>query len=329
MNEQKNYAIGVDLGGTNTVFGIVDAQGNIVAQDSIKTQAYSTAEAFVEAGVACLQPLINQVGGIESIVGMGIGAPNANYYSGAIEIAPNIAWAHDTVVPLAQMFSEKLSTLTANRSTLTVRMTNDANAAAMGEMAYGAARGMKNFIVITLGTGVGSGIVVNGQLLYGHDGFAGELGHVIMVRGKEGRLCGCGRTGCLETYCSATGVARTAREILTKTDRPSLLRNKPIEQIESLDVSIAASQGDEVANEIFLFTGKMLGEACADFTAFSSPEAFIFFGGLCKAGDLIMKPIEESYNNSVMPIYRGKAKFLMSALMNSNAAVLGASALAW
>ena len=329
MNEQKNYAIGVDLGGTNTVFGIVDAQGNIVAQDSIKTQAYSTAEAFVEAGVACLQPLINQVGGIESIVGMGIGAPNANYYSGVIEIAPNIAWAHNTVVPLAQMFSEKLSTLTANRSTLTVRMTNDANAAAMGEMAYGAARGMKNFIVITLGTGVGSGIVVNGQLLYGHDGFAGELGHVIMVRGKEGRLCGCGRTGCLETYCSATGVARTAREILTKTDRPSLLRNKPIEQIESLDVSIAASQGDEVANEIFQFTGKMLGEACADFTAFSSPEAFIFFGGLCKAGDLIMKPIEESYNSSVMPIYRGKAKFLMSALMNSNAAVLGASALAW
>ena len=329
MNEQKNNAIGVDLGGTNTVFGIVDAQGNIVAQDSIKTQAYSTAEAFVEAGVACLQPLINQVGGIESIVGMGIGAPNANYYSGAIEIAPNIAWAHDTVVPLAQMFSEKLSPLTSHLSPLKVKMTNDANAAAMGEMAYGAARGMKNFIVITLGTGVGSGIVVNGQLLYGHDGFAGELGHVIMVRGKEGRLCGCGRTGCLETYCSATGMARTAREILTKTDRPSLLRNKPIEQIESLDVSIAASQGDELANEIFQFTGKMLGEACADFTAFSSPEAFIFFGGLCKAGDLIMKPIEESYNNSVMPIYRGKAKFLMSALMNSNAAVLGASALAW
>ena len=329
MNEQKNYAIGVDLGGTNTVFGIVDAQGNIVAQDSIKTQAYSTAEAFVEAGVACLQPLIVQVGGIEQIVGMGIGAPNANYYSGAIEIAPNIAWAHDTVVPLAQMFSEKLSPLTSHLSPLKVKMTNDANAAAMGEMEYGAARGMKNFIVITLGTGVGSGIVVNGQLLYGHDGFAGELGHVIMVRGKEGRPCGCGRTGCLETYCSATGVARTAREILTKTDRPSLLRNKPIDQIESLDVSIAASQGDEVANEIFQFTGKMLGEACADFTAFSSPEAFIFFGGLCKAGDLIMKPIEESYNNSVMPIYRGKAKFLISALMNSNAAVLGASALAW
>ena len=329
MNTQKTYAIGVDLGGTNTVFCIVDAQGTIVAQDSIKTQAYSTAEAFVEAGVTCLQPLIAQVGGIEQIAGMGIGAPNANYYSGAIETAPNIAWAHDTVVPLAKMFSEKLSPVNSQLSPLTVKMTNDANAAAMGEMAYGAARGMKDFIVITLGTGVGSGIVVNGQLLYGHDGFAGELGHVIMVRGKEGRPCGCGRTGCLETYCSATGVARTAREILTNTDRPSLLRNKPIDQIESLDVSIAASQGDEVANEIFQFTGKMLGEACADFTAFSSPEAFIFFGGLCKAGDLIMKPIEEAYNRSVMPIYRGKAKFLISSLMNSNAAVLGASALAW
>ena len=332
---QKTYAIGVDLGGTNTVFGIVNAQGDIVAQNSIKTQAYSTAESFVEAGMACLRPLIDQVGGIDNIAGMGIGAPNANYYTGAIETAPNIAWAHERIVPLAQMFSTQLSTLQSQTSNLQpqistpfpVKMTNDANAAAMGEMAYGAARGMKNFIVITLGTGVGSGIVVNGQLVYGHDGFAGELGHVIMVRGKEGRLCGCGRTGCLETYCSATGVARTAREILTTTDRPSLLRNKPVDQIESLDVSIAASQGDEIANEIFQFTGKMLGEACADFTAFSSPEAFIFFGGLCKAGDLIMKPIEESYNKSVMPIFRGKAKFLISGLMNANAAVLGASAL--
>ena len=353
MKMQKTYAIGVDLGGTNTVFGIVDAQGTIVAQDSIKTQAYKTAEAFVEAGVACLRPLIEQVGGIANLAGMGIGAPNANYYSGAIETAPNIAWAHDTVVPLAQMFSEKIRpSLSCGHlprngeshpdglpphyggglgrgSSFPVRLTNDANAAAMGEMAYGVARGMKNFIVITLGTGVGSGIVINGQLVYGHDGFAGELGHVIMVRGKEGRSCGCGRTGCLETYCSATGVARTAREILANTDRPSLLRNKPADQIESLDVSIAASQGDEVANEIFQFTGKMLGEACADFTAFSSPEAYIFFGGLCKAGDLIMKPIEESYNQAVMPIYRGKAKFLVSGLMNANAAVLGASALGW
>ncbi|MBQ9665341.1 MAG: ROK family protein [Bacteroidaceae bacterium] len=322
MDSQKPYVIGVDLGGTNTVFGIVDARGSIVAEDSIKTQAYKTAEEFVEAGITCLTPLIAQVGGIGNIAGMGIGAPNGNYYSGTIEYAPNLSWAHEGIVPLAQMFSEKLDGLS-------VRLTNDANAAAMGEMAYGAARGMKNFIVITLGTGVGSGIVVNGQLLYGHDGFAGELGHVIMERGSKGRLCGCGRTGCLEAYCSATGVARTAREILANSERPSLLRDKPADQLESLDVSIAAGKGDEVANEIFQFTGKMLGEACADFAAFSSPEAFIFFGGLCKAGDLIMKPIEESYNNAVLKIFKGKAKFLVSGLMNANAAVLGASALGW
>ena len=321
MESQKPYVIGVDLGGTNTVFGIVDTYGKIVAEDSIKTQKYKTAEEFVEAGVACLLPLIAQGGGTEKIAGMGIGAPNANYYTGAIEIAPNIAWAHDSVVPLGEMFSQKLG--------IPVHLTNDANAAALGEMTYGAARGMKNFIVITLGTGVGSGIVINGQLVYGHDGFAGELGHVTMVRGGEGRVCGCGRKGCLECYCSASGMARTAREMLANTDRPSLLREKNPADIESLDVSIAAGKGDELANEIFQFTGKMLGEACADFTAFSSPEAYIFFGGLCKAGDLIMKPIEESYNRAVMPIYRGKAKFLVSGLMNANAAVLGASALAW
>lgn len=321
MESQKPYVIGVDLGGTNTVFGIVDTYGKIVAEVSIKTQKYKTAEEFVEAGVACLLPLIAQGGGTEKIAGMGIGAPNANYYTGAIEIAPNIAWAHDSVVPLGEMFSQKLG--------IPVHLTNDANAAALGEMAYGAARGMKNFIVITLGTGVGSGIVINGQLVYGHDGFAGELGHVTMVRGEEGRVCGCGRKGCLECYCSASGMARTAREMLANTDRPSLLREKNPADIESLDVSIAAGKGDELANEIFQFTGKMLGEACADFTAFSSPEAYIFFGGLCKAGDLIMKPIEESYNRAVMPIYRGKAKFLVSGLMNANAAVLGASALAW
>ena len=321
MESQKPYVIGVDLGGTNTVFGIVDTYGKIVAEDSIKTQKYKTAEEFVEAGVACLLPLIAQRGGTEKIAGMGIGAPNANYYTGAIEIAPNIAWAHDSVVPLGEMFSQKLG--------IPVHLTNDANAAALGEMTYGAARGMKNFIVITLGTGVGSGIVINGQLVYGHDGFAGELGHVTMVRGEEGRVCGCGRKGCLECYCSASGMARTAREMLAHTDRPSLLREKNPADIESLDVSIAAGKGDELANEIFQFTGKMLGEACADFTAFSSPEAYIFFGGLCKAGDLIMKPIEESYNRAVMPIYRGKAKFLVSGLMNANAAVLGASALAW
>lgn len=321
MDSVKPYVIGVDLGGTNTVFGIVNERGDIIAQDSIKTQKYPTAEEFVEAGVACLLPLIAQVGGVDKIHGMGIGAPNGNYYTGTIEFAPNLPWAHNGVVPLAQMFSDKVG--------VPVKLTNDANAAAMGEMAYGAARGMKNFIVITLGTGVGSGIVVDGKVLYGCDGFAGELGHVIMDRSEKGRPCGCGRTGCLEAYCSATGVARTAREILANTDRPSLLRDKKPEEIESLDVSIAAGKGDEVANEIFEFTGKMLGQACADFAAFSSPEAFIFFGGLCKAGELIMNPIEKAYNDSVLKIFRGKAKFLVSSLMNANAAVLGASALGW
>ena len=321
MESQKPYVIGVDLGGTNTVFGIVDTYGKIVAEDSIKTQKYKTAEEFVEAGVACLLPLIAQRGGTEKIEGMGIGAPNANYYTGAIEIAPNIAWAHDSVVPLGEMFSQKLG--------IPVHLTNDANAAALGEMTYGAARGMKNFIVITLGTGVGSGIVINGQVVYGCDGFAGELGHVIMDRRPDARPCGCGRKGCLEAYCSASGVARTAREILQTTDRPSLLREKPLDEIESLDVSIAADKGDEVAQEIFEFTGKMLGEACADFAAFSSPEAFIFFGGLCKAGDLIMNPIKAAYDASVLKIFKGKPKFLVSSLMNANAAVLGASALGW
>ena len=321
MDKLKPYVIGVDLGGTNTVFGIVSARGEVIAQDSIKTKQHKTAAEFVEAGLACLRPLVTQVGGIEQIQGMGIGAPNGNYYNGPIEFAPNLPWAHDGVIPLAQLFSDALG--------IPVKLTNDANAAAMGEMTYGAARGMKNFIVITLGTGVGSGIVINGQLVYGCDGFAGELGHVIMDRRPDARPCGCGRKGCLEAYCSASGVARTAREILQTTDRPSLLREKPLDEIESLDVSIAADKGDEVAQEIFEFTGKMLGEACADFAAFSSPEAFIFFGGLCKAGDLIMNPIKASYDASVLKIFKGKPKFLVSSLMNANAAVLGASALGW
>ncbi len=319
MNEIKPYVVGVDLGGTNTVFGIVNQRGEVLFDNAIHTQDYPTIESFVEAGVACLQPLIEKAGGIDNIKAMGIGAPNGNYYSGSIELAPNLPWKG--VVPVAQLFSDALG--------IPVKVTNDANAAAMGEMIYGVARGMKNFIVIALGTGVGSGIVINGQVVYGCDGFAGELGHVTMVRGEEGRLCGCGRKGCLETYCSATGVARTAREILSKTTKPSLLRELDPEKITSLDVSIAAGKDDVVAKEIFEYTGHMLGEACADFSAFCSPEAFIFFGGLTKAGDLIMKPIEEAYNRHVMPIYRGKAKFLISGLMSSNAAVLGASALGW
>ena len=318
----KPYVIGLDLGGTNAVFGIVDQRGEIKATTAIKTQQYDTAEAFIEASVNALQPIIEQVGDMEKIKAMGVGAPNGNYYKGTIEIAPNIKWAHDCIVPLGQMFSEKLEGIP-------VAVTNDANAAAIGEMVYGVARGMKNFIVITLGTGVGSGIVVNGQLVYGSDGFAGELGHVTMVRGEEGRPCGCGRTGCLEAYCSATGVARTARELLQKTKRPSLLRDIKPEDITSLEVSIAAGKGDELAKEIYEFTGKMLGEACADFATFCSPEAFIFFGGMTKAGDLIMEPIKRAYDKHVMNVYKGKAQFLVSGLDGASAAVLGASAIGW
>ena len=316
----KPYVIGLDLGGTNSVFGIVDSRGDIKATTAIKTQGYPSAEEYVDACVAALQPIIEEVGGIEKIKAMGIGAPNGNYYSGTIEFAPNLEWGRDGVVPLAKMFEDRLG--------VPVALTNDANAAAIGEMIYGVARGMKNFIVITLGTGVGSGIVVNGQLVYGCDGFAGELGHVIMRR-ENGRSCGCGRSGCLEAYCSATGVARTARELLSTTDRPSLLREMNPEDITSLDVSIAAGKGDVLAKEIYEFTGKMLGEACADFAAFSSPEAFIFFGGMTKAGDLIMDPIKKAYDANVLNIFKGKAQFLVSGLEGASAAVLGASAVGW
>ena len=326
METEKPYVIGMDLGGTNSVCGIVDARGNILCTDSVKTQQYPNIEDYIQAVCNILMPMIEKVGGIEKIKGFGIGAPNGNYYNGTIEHAPNLPWKG--IVPMANMFKTKLG--------IPVALTNDANAAAIGEMTYGAARGMKNFIVITLGTGVGSGIVINGQLVYGCDGFAGELGHVIMrelghviMRREDGRLCGCGRKGCLETYCSATGVARTAREILTKDSTPSLLRDLNPEEITSKDVYDAAVKGDAIALKIFDFTGKILGEALADFAAFSSPEAFIFFGGLTKSGKYIMDPIKDSYNENVMPIFKGKAKMLVSELKDSDAAVLGASALGW
>lgn len=320
QNIEKPYVIGLDLGGTNSVFGIVDRRGEIKATTAIKTQGFDTADSYVDAACQALQPIIDEAGGIELIHGMGIGAPNANYYTGSIEKAPNIAWAHDCVVPLAKMFSERLG--------IPVGITNDANAAALGEMTYGVARGMKNFIMITLGTGVGSGIVANGQLVYGSDGLAGELGHVV-VRRHNARQCGCGRKGCLEAYCSATGVARTARELLATTDEPSLLRDKAPEDITSYDVSVAAGKGDAMAKRIYEFTGEMLGEACADFTTFLSPEAYVFFGGLTKAGELIMEPVRRSYDAHVMNIFQHKAKFLVSSLDGSSAAVLGASAIGW
>lgn len=315
----KPYVIGLDLGGTNSVFGIVDSRGDIKATTAIKTQIFDNVDDYVKAAVEALMIIIDQVGGISKIKAMGIGAPNGNFYRGTIEYAPNLVWGKG-IVPLADMFSKALG--------IPVALTNDANAAAIGEMTYGVARGMKNFIVITLGTGVGSGIVINGQLVYGSDGFAGELGHVTICR-ENGRKCGCGRTGCLEAYCSATGVARTAREMLANTDTPSLLREMKPDDITSLDVSIAAGKGDKLAKEIFDYTGKLLGEACDDFAAFSSPEAFIFFGGLVKAGDLIMNPIKKAYEHHVLKIFKGKAQFLVSGLDGASAAVLGASAVGW
>jgi len=308
-NMEKPYVVGIDIGGTNTVFGIVDARGTIIASSSIKTAGYPTAEEYADEVCKNLLPLI--------IANGGVGAPNGNYYTGTIEFAPNLPWRG--ILPLAAMFEERLGIPTA--------LTNDANAAAIGEMTYGAARGMKDFIMITLGTGVGSGIVINGQMVYGHDGFAGELGHVIARR--DGRICGCGRKGCLETYCSATGVARTAREFLAARTDASLLRNIPAESITSKDVYDAAVQGDKLAQEIFEFTGNILGEALADAIAFSSPEAIVLFGGLAKSGDYIMKPIMKSIDDNVLNIYKGKTKLLVSELKDSDAAVLGASALAW
>ena len=316
-NMEKPYVVGIDIGGTNTVFGIVDARGTIVASSSIKTGAYAQIEEYVDAVCKNLLPLIVANGGVDKVKGIGIGAPNSNFYSGTIEFAPNLPWKG--VIPLAAMFEERLGIPTA--------LTNDANAAAIGEMTYGAARGMKDFIMITLGTGVGSGIVINGQLVYGHDGFAGELGHVIVRR--DGRMCGCGRKGCLETYCSATGVSRSAREFLTSSTEPSLLRAIPAENITSKDVYDAAVKGDKLALDIFNFTGQVLGEALADFIAFSSPEAIVLFGGLAKSGEYIFKPIQKAIDENILTIYKGKTKLLMSELKDADAAVLGASALGW
>ena len=315
----KPYVVGIDIGGTNTVFGIVDARGAVLATSSIKTAKHSNVEDYIDELYTEVSRLIEANDAEGKINGIGVGAPNANYYTGIIENAPNLIWRG--VIPLQKMLEEKFG--------IPVAITNDANAAAIGEMTYGAARGMKDFIMITLGTGVGSGIVVNGQLVYGHDGFAGELGHMIVKR-NNGRLCGCGRTGCLEAYCSATGVARTAREFLEiRKDEASLLRDLPIDQITSKDVYDAAIKGDRLAKDVFDYTGTILGEALADMTVFSSPQAFVIFGGLAKSGDLLMKPLKEAMDRSMLNIFKGKPKVILSELKESDAAVLGASALGW
>ena len=315
----KPYVLGVDIGGTNTVFGIVDARGQVIASDSIKTKKHAEFDDYVNELHSAVERLLRLNDAEDKIQGIGIGAPNANYYTGEIVNPPNLPWG--PVIPLAEKVSEAFGGIP-------VAVTNDANAAALGEMTYGAARGMKDFIMITLGTGVGSGIVINGQMVYGHDGNAGELGHLVMKR-NNGRMCGCGRTGCLEAYCSATGVARTAREFLEIRQEPSVLRNIDIEDITSKDVYDAAMAGDKIAKDIFEYTGKILGEAFADMVAFSSPQAIILFGGLAKSGDLLLKPLKEAFEKNVMPIFRGKTQILISELKESDAAVLGASALGW
>ena len=315
---EKSYVIGIDVGGTKTVAGIVNKRGEIIKEGSIATQKHAQIEDYMDELSALIHTLFKETGTQNQIKGIGAGVPNGNYFTGCIEAAANLRWKGE--IPFAKLLEE--------RTRIPVTLTNDANAAAIGEMMYGVARGMKDFIVITLGTGVGSGIVANGQLIYGHDGFAGELGHVT-IRRENGRPCGCGKSGCLETYTSATGVARTAREFLEMKTDDSLLRNIPVEKMTSKDVFDAAMAGDKMAKEIFEFTGEMLGEAFADFVAFSSPEAIILFGGLSKAGDLIMKPIRESMEKNMVSIYRGKVKLLFSELKENDAAVLGASALGW
>ena len=318
MTNSKPYVIGIDMGGTNTVFGVVDARGIVLASSSIKTRKHSDINDYINELYQECTRLIKSIDAENKIFGIGVGAPNANYFTGVIEDGVNLPWP--TPVPFAQMLADKFG--------IPVAITNDANAAAIGEMTYGVARGLKDFIMITLGTGVGSGIVINGQLVYGHDGFAGELGHVIVKR-NTGRMCGCGRAGCLETYCSATGVARTAREYLDMTDTPSLMRSIPAEDITSKDVYDAAMAGDELAKSVFNYTGTILGEALADFTVFSAPEAFVIFGGLAKSGELLFKPMREAMEKSMLSIWKGKVSILASELKEADAAILGASALGW
>ena len=304
-------SLGIDIGGTNTAFGIVSTEGKILVQGKIPTKGYADIHAYISAlHKACLYIFSETLDQVERI---GVGAPNGNYYSGNIEFAPNLEW--EGIVPLAHLLETTFHK--------PVKISNDANAAAMGEMMFGAAKGMKDFIMVTLGTGVGSGFVANGQLIYGHDGFAGELGHVISVR--NGRDCGCGRKGCLETYTSATGIVRTAEIFLIEKKIDSILRNQT--EITSKSIFDAAMHGDELALEIFNYTGTILGQTLADAVAITSPEAIILFGGLAQAGELIMKPTQLSMEENLLRIYKGKIKLIPSALHESDVAILGAAAI--
>ncbi|MCX6319199.1 MAG: ROK family protein [Bacteroidetes bacterium] len=313
------FVVGIDIGGTNTKFGIVNKEGTIMAQDRLLTNKHEDVEEFIVELHEKLSPMIEKAGGTKNCLGIGIGAPNGNYYTGNIEYAANLKWRG--IIPFARMVSEKMG--------LPVKLTNDANAAAMGEMKYGCAKNMKHFITITLGTGVGSGIVIDGKILLGHDGFAGELGHTIVRPG--GRLHkGTGIKGSLESYASATGVRETALEMLTQhPEVESLLRDYSINELTSQSVYDCAMKGDKIANEIFEFTGHILGEALANFVMFSSPEAIILFGGLTKAGDLIMNPTRQSMEANLIQIFKNKVTLMYSDLQEADAAILGASALVW
>lgn len=314
----EKLAIGIDIGGTNTVFGIVNHRGEILYRGALSTTDYPAVEDFLKALKKALKPLIDETGGKRKIQGIGIGAPNGNFYTGTIEYAPNLLWKG--VIPLAELVHKTFN--------LPAALTNDANAAAVGEMMYGAARGMKDFIMITLGTGVGSGIVANGHLILGHDGFAGELGHVTVI--PNGRYHpGTGHHGSLESYASATGVVRTAQEFLLESDEPSLMRNIPANELDSKQVFDCAVQGDPLAKKVYEYTGKILGEALANFIMFSSPQAIVLFGGLTKAGDMILNPVREHMEKNLLPIFRNKVQLVLSELKESDAAILGASALVW
>lgn len=312
----NEFAIGIDIGGTNTKYGIVNHRGEIVEKGDLKTDAYPTIEGYVNALYETLIPLIDKC--VDGVVkGIGIGAPNGNYYTGTIEYAPNLHWKG--IIPLTKLITEKFGLPSA--------LTNDANAAAVGEMNYGAARGMRDFIMITLGTGVGSGIVANGQLILGHDGFAGELGHTIIRPGGR-KHWSTALVGSLEAYCSATGIAITAKEMLDQSKEDSLLR--PYNgKIDSKIVYDCAVKGDKIAQEVYRYTGQILGEALANFIMFSSPEAIILFGGVIKAGDLIMNPTKEHMEKNLLPIFQNKVKLIFSELKEADAAILGASALVW
>lgn len=321
---EKELVIGVDIGGQSTKIGVVNADGEIIAQTVISSLQEELIE-YINDLTRAVKQLMADTADSGKVKGIGIGAPDGNYYKGTVEYAANLKWAYDnegkpTVIELASIVKSFTG--------LPVTVTNDANAAAMGEMAYGVARGMKHFIMITLGTGVGSGIVIDGKVVYGHDGFAGELGHTVAVR--DGRQCNCGLKGCLETYCSAIGVGRTAQELLAENpDRPSVLRKLDPAKISSKDVYDAAEQGDETAIEIFRTTGRILGRSLADFVKFSAPEAVVLFGGLARAKKYFHDDLVAAMEENQLHIWKGRIKILYSSLKDSDAAILGASALAW